>query len=282
MGSLWGLVERGLVAVLLLLARALCLCLLLCLCLCLGLFRLNLLRGFWNVEEEEEEEEAEAEAEAEEEEEEELGVKGESDMAFATSSGLGDGGGVSPVPLIGRCTDREGVCTVPYPCCWCMVLGGDINVPSCTVGMLEAANRASSSRIRSSMWVSVTAVVPGDGGWGKTLPLLVSLSLRMRGVGRRRCSLVSPEGRDFSLGVRLVGNALVVSCLVSCLVSGEGKLGLALFVGEWMPLGLGWAAARCFMSKMSKNNRAWVLWGGVMWLVQLYPFYFMEDEDCEG
>ena len=193
-------------------------------------------------------------------------------MAFATSSGLGDGGGVSPVPLIGRCTDREGVCTVPYPCCWCMVLGGDINVPSCTVGMLEAANRASSSRIRSSMWVSVTAVVPGDGGWGKTLPLLVSLSLRMRGVGRRRCSLVSPEGRDFSLGVRLVGNALVVSCLVSCLVSGEGKLGLALFVGEWMPLGLGWAAARCFMSKMSKNNRAWVLWGDVPWC-NFIPLY---------
>ena len=207
-GAELGLVEFELVAVLFLFARALCLCLLL----------FFLLRGFWNVEEEAEEEE-------------ELGVKGESDMALATSSGLGDGGGVSPVPLIGRCTDREGVCTVPYPCCWCMVVGGDISVSSCRVGMLEAANRASSSRMRSSMWLSVTAVVPGDGGWGKTLPLLVSLSLRMRGVGRRRCS-------GFSLGVRLGGGVWVAS--------GEGKLGLVLFFGELTPLGLGLEAALCF------------------------------------
>ena len=38
-----------------------------------------------------------------------MGVKGESHMALATSSGFGEGGGVSPVPFRGLRTEREGV-----------------------------------------------------------------------------------------------------------------------------------------------------------------------------
>ena len=38
------------------------------------------------------------------------GVSDMADMALATSSGFGDGGGVRPVPLRGRRTEREGVC----------------------------------------------------------------------------------------------------------------------------------------------------------------------------